>query len=161
MTSERRRSSSRSSRAGRGEPKPYLLDVNVLVALAWPNHVHHQRATSWFRSLAGTWATTPVTESALVRLSLTPAVAPSRPSAPEVLAILAAFRAHPRHVFLIDDSSLADAAIDLGGAATAGQVTDLHLVNLVAKHGAVLATLDRRLSGALSKIDQRHVTVLP
>ena len=23
---------------------PYLLDTNVLIALAWPNHVHHREA---------------------------------------------------------------------------------------------------------------------
>lgn len=25
-----------------------LLDVNVLVALAWPNHVHHEAVQAWF-----------------------------------------------------------------------------------------------------------------
>ncbi len=25
-----------------------LLDVNVLVALAWPNHAHHGAAIAWF-----------------------------------------------------------------------------------------------------------------
>jgi predicted nucleic acid-binding protein len=25
-----------------------LLDVNVLIALAWPNHVHHDLAQTWF-----------------------------------------------------------------------------------------------------------------
>ena len=25
-----------------------LPDVNVLVALAWPNHVHHEQARGWF-----------------------------------------------------------------------------------------------------------------
>ena len=25
-----------------------LPDVNVLIALAWPNHVHHDAARSWF-----------------------------------------------------------------------------------------------------------------
>ena len=35
-----------------------LLDVNVLMALAWPNHVHHAPARSWFnaRRKSG-WAT--------------------------------------------------------------------------------------------------------
>ena len=27
----------------------YLLDVNVLIALAWPNHVHHAAAHTWSR----------------------------------------------------------------------------------------------------------------
>jgi len=26
----------------------YLLDINVLLALAWPNHVHHGPALTWF-----------------------------------------------------------------------------------------------------------------
>ncbi|HZF12700.1 MAG TPA: hypothetical protein VFE33_28255 [Thermoanaerobaculia bacterium] len=25
-----------------------VLDVNLLVALAWPNHVHHQPALAWW-----------------------------------------------------------------------------------------------------------------
>lgn len=29
-----------------------LLDVNVLVALAWPNHVHHVSARRWFAAEA-------------------------------------------------------------------------------------------------------------
>jgi predicted nucleic acid-binding protein len=41
-----------------------LLDVNLLVALAWPNHVHHQVALSWFqKNQASGWATCPVTQS--------------------------------------------------------------------------------------------------
>lgn len=47
-----------------------LLDVNALVALAWPNHVGHQAARKWFMSSAADgWRTTPVTESGFVRIS--------------------------------------------------------------------------------------------
>lgn len=47
-----------------------LLDVNLLVALAWPNHVHHQAALGWFqRNQAAGWATCPLTESGFVRVS--------------------------------------------------------------------------------------------
>jgi predicted nucleic acid-binding protein len=47
-----------------------LLDVNVLIALAWPTHVHHAPATEWFlaHQLEG-WATCRVTESRFVRVS--------------------------------------------------------------------------------------------
>ncbi len=31
-----------------------LLDVNVIVALAWPNHVHHESAHRWFSRNAPT-----------------------------------------------------------------------------------------------------------
>ncbi|MGH9896422.1 MAG: type II toxin-antitoxin system VapC family toxin, partial [bacterium] len=47
-----------------------LLDFNVLVALAWPNHVHHQAAVKWFlTNQSGGWATSPLTESGFVRVS--------------------------------------------------------------------------------------------
>ena len=36
----------------------FLFDVNLLVALAWPSHVHHQAALAWFqRNQAVGWAT--------------------------------------------------------------------------------------------------------
>ena len=40
-----------------------LLDVNVLIALAWPNHLHHAVALSWFEAnVESGWATCAVTE---------------------------------------------------------------------------------------------------
>ena len=50
-----------------------LPDVNVLIALAWPNHVHHhpaRPARSWFAANRSTgWATCPLTEAGFVRIS--------------------------------------------------------------------------------------------
>jgi predicted nucleic acid-binding protein len=40
----------------------YLLDLNVLIALAWPSHVHHCLAQAWFkRHRHQGWATCPLT----------------------------------------------------------------------------------------------------
>ena len=45
-----------------------LLDVNVLVALAWPTHVHHHRAAAWFADhVPAAWATAPITQAGLIR----------------------------------------------------------------------------------------------
>ena len=46
-----------------------LLDVNVLVALFDPSHVHHTAAHDWFadRGEEG-WATCPITENGLLRI---------------------------------------------------------------------------------------------
>ena len=50
-----------------------LLDVNVLIALTWPNHVHHDAARSWFTEVRNTgWATCPLTEAGFVRISCNP-----------------------------------------------------------------------------------------
>ncbi len=100
----------------------HLLDLNVLVALAWPQHVHHRRAHTWFAARRGDWMTSPVTESGFVRLSTNPTVVTERISMADALALLAAMRAVPGHQFLPDASSLAQPAVSLAAMATTRQV---------------------------------------
>lgn len=48
---------------------PALLDVNLLVALFDPDHVHHEVAHDWFSDhRADGWATCPVTENGCIRV---------------------------------------------------------------------------------------------
>jgi uncharacterized protein len=55
-----------------------LLDVNLLVSLARPNHVHHRAASSWCRGRVNDrWARTPITESGFVRISANRAAIPT------------------------------------------------------------------------------------
>jgi uncharacterized protein len=50
-----------------------LLDVNVLVALFDPDHVHHDLAHDWFADQrAAGWATCPLTENGLIRVLSSP-----------------------------------------------------------------------------------------
>lgn len=138
----------------------YLLDVNVLVALAWPNHVHHGRVRRWWSGVDA-WATTPLTEAALLRLSLNESVVGREVSAAEALELLRAMRRVPGHAWIADDSSLADPTIDPRSLVTSRHVTDLHLVNLAAHTGTVLATLDRGISPLLAEGDRHHVMLVP
>ena len=47
-----------------------LLDVNVLVALFFPDHVHHDLAHDWFADHRHEgWATCPLTENGFVRVA--------------------------------------------------------------------------------------------
>jgi len=142
-----------------GEPSCFLLDANVLVALTSPDHVHHARAHEWF-ARTSSWATTPVTESAFLRLMLNPAVAGAARSPAEVTAVLDALRSLPGHRFLPDDASLAAPLIDLAGLQGHRQVTDLHLVNVAARHDAALATFDARIRRSLGPADRRHCAVI-
>lgn len=48
----------------------HLLDGNVLVALVSSGHVHHAAAQRWFASHAHPFATCPITQGTLVRLSM-------------------------------------------------------------------------------------------
>jgi toxin-antitoxin system PIN domain toxin len=50
-----------------------LLDVNVLVAMVWQEHIHHDRVRRWRGGLLGErWATCPLTEAGFVRVSVQP-----------------------------------------------------------------------------------------
>ncbi len=136
----------------------WLPDVNVLVALAHPSHVHHRPAHAWFSTVTA-FATTAITETGLLRLSMNKAVTGQQISPAAALGLLSAIRALPAHRSVPDDSSLAAPAI-ISTPAGYKQVTDLHLVNLAATARAVLVTFDSRLANALHPDDRRHVSVL-
>lgn len=96
----------------------FLLDVNVLIALAWPNHVHHHAARRWFDTAAGEgWATTPVTELGFVRVSSNRKVIPTATTPGTALGVLRALCDLPGHEFWPDEIRLAEPpfAIDLMG----------------------------------------------
>lgn len=115
-----------------------LLDANVLVALASPDHVHHLPAQAWFET-SGRFATCPLTQLALVRLLMRFGL-----SAAQAVAALDIIRAHGRHAFWADDLPI-DAA---STRAVVGhrQVTDAHLVALAWRYGGRVATFDRGLT---------------
>jgi toxin-antitoxin system PIN domain toxin len=125
-----------------------LLDVNVLVALAWPNHVHHATALAWFDEVgrAG-FATCSVTQSGFVRVSSNQRAIPDARSPREAREILRRIAALPGHVFWPDDIEIASnehiAWERLGSHA---QVTDAHLLALAIRRGGRLATFDRGLA---------------
>ncbi|MCL2736899.1 MAG: hypothetical protein FWD75_09790 [Propionibacteriaceae bacterium] len=136
-----------------------LPDVNVLVALLHPGHMYHEIAHQWFTDTRR-YATTPITESGLLRIALNPTVMATEIHTKDALASLRSLKADPRAEFLPDDSSLADASIDLVGLVGHRQVTDMHLVNLAAAHKARLVTLDTTIRLTLTPDDQHWVVPL-
>lgn len=66
----------------------FLLDVNLLIALADPLHVHHERASRWFASIQGeAWATCPLVENGFLRILSSPSY-PESPGPPQTVAVL-------------------------------------------------------------------------
>jgi uncharacterized protein len=128
-------------------PRVALLDVNVLVALFDPDHIHHDLAHDWFEDHreAG-WATCPTTENGFVRVLTNPAYVSPAPRASEVVERLAVFRRSGFHHFWPDQVSLADAGT-FNPAMIRGhrQVTDVYLLGLAAKAGGRLASFDRTI----------------
>lgn len=136
-----------------------IPDVNVLVALTNPAHVFHLEAHRWLGG-ARRYATTPVTESGLVRLLLNRAITGQDVTPERALAVLTGIRASSRAVFLADDSSLAEAHVDTTGLAGPQQVADWHLLNLAARHDGVLVTFDREIARAALPGDAARVVTL-
>ncbi|MDX1385034.1 MAG: TA system VapC family ribonuclease toxin [Thermoanaerobaculia bacterium] len=124
-----------------------LLDVNTLVALAWPNHVHHRAARSWFgRHHASGWATCPLTESGFVRVSSSPRATSEARTPAEAVLLLRRLVALPGHRFWRDDVSRArDETLELDRLVGHRQVTDAHLLLLAIRNGGRVVTFDRGL----------------
>ena len=92
-----------------------LLDVNVLLALAWPTHVHHLAAHRWFAENYGTWwATCLLTQLGFVRLSMQPAVVKIPILIGDVMEALAQMTAHSAHRFWPLEGGLADIRDEIG-----------------------------------------------
>jgi predicted nucleic acid-binding protein len=69
-----------------------LLDVNVLVALFDPSHVHHEAAHAWFGlNRKARWATCALTENAFVRILSNPAYPGHRTTVEDGVARLRSF----------------------------------------------------------------------
>ncbi len=127
--------------------KPYLLDVNVLIALSDPAHVQHELAHDWFAAHGQhAWATCPITQNGLLRI-VGHARYPNSPGTPAAVAMtLASLCALPGHVFWPDDISPMDAKyIDPSRLLSSSQVTDSYLLALAGAHDGQLATFDRKL----------------
>jgi uncharacterized protein len=124
-----------------------LLDVNVLVALFDPDHVHHDLAHDWFAGQrAHGWATCPVTENGLVRVLSNPAYGHDALRPEPVMKRLRRFLASGHHAFWHDTVSLADQRLfDLTLASGHRQLTDIYLLGLAAKMKGCLATFDRTI----------------
>ena len=124
-----------------------LLDVNVLVALFDPDHVHHELAHDWFADhRAYGWATCPVTENGVVRVLSNPAYGHETLRPDLVMKGLRTFRGSGHHVFWPDAISLADERLfNLAVAAGHRQLTDVYLLGLAKAMTGCLATFDRTI----------------
>ena len=125
---------------------PALLDVNVLVALFDPHHIHHDAAHDWFAEHrdAG-WATCPLTEGGFVRVISNPAYGAAGERAASAVDRLRAFTASGGHQFWRDAISLCDDLFDLSRAAGSRQLTDIYLLGLAVNRKGRLATFDRTI----------------
>jgi predicted nucleic acid-binding protein len=127
----------------------YLLDVTVLVAWGWSDHVDHERTAAWIgaarKQKATKLMTSAIPELGFVRVSVQRAgglvtVAEATETLAGMVAVLGA-----RHVLLADDQAVRQFP---AWCSSPSRTTDAHLLELAARHGAKLATLATGIPGA-------------
>ncbi len=124
----------------------FLLDVNVLIALAFPSHSSHQPAHSWFHKEPDRlWATCALTQGGFLRVA-SRALGGSRDALQKALGGLQRNCQNPGHEFWPVDADLRD----LGDAQRLrligpNQVTDMQLLLLAHRRRGQLATFDKGL----------------
>lgn len=128
--------------------KPFLLDVNVLVALLWPRHVHHEVAKLWYDgNFHAGIRTCPITQAGFVRILSSPRFSRDYYSVRGATKLLLQFADLPEHQFWPDDLGFSDILPSAGEILGHQQITDAYLLALSKSRGGALATLDR---GALA-----------
>jgi uncharacterized protein len=139
----------------------HLLDTNVLIALAWPQHVHHGDAHAWFTEVGRmSWATCPVTQLGFIRISSNSKIIRDAVSPREAIGVLDQILALPGHHFWSDSVEPTRAPV-FSSVAMVGhrQVTDAYLLALARHHKGKLATFDGGVGDLMQspKDRSRHV----
>lgn len=130
----------------------YLLDVNVLLALAYEEHVHFWRAMHWLHEVqsgSGVAEVPRLTTCAIVELGFI-RIASGRTRLAENLTVaradLCRLKSELGLILLADD---VEANRQPSWVTRSAQTTDGHLLELATVRGARLATLDDGIPGAL------------
>ena len=139
----------------------YLLDINLLLALTDPMHVHHEAAHRWFSEKdRRIWATCPITENGFIRIVSHPNY-PNRPGdVPAVLEILSLLCKAPCHLFWAEDLSLLQ-VLKSDAVISHAQITDAYLLGLAAHKKGKLATLDQRIPADIVAGGRDAIEVIP
>ncbi len=130
-------------------PRRNLLDLNVLIALADPEHIHRQKAERWFLSAGKEdWGICPLTEAGFIRVVTNPAMRPAAVTRERAIAILQALMAHPGCRYWPITNAESWVALTAPFASRISghhQVADAYLLGLAIKNDGVLVTFDRDL----------------
>lgn len=139
-----------------------LFDVNVLIALFQPDHMHHQRAHQWWeRNQKNGWATCPITENGFVRILSQPKY-PLPQTVPSAIKLLNMAKHATDHAFWPDTVSLLNAdCFNVDAFTRHGQITDAYLLALAVKNKGRLVSLDQDIKTAtVQGYAQTHLQVI-
>ena len=141
-----------------------LLDLNVLIALAEPAHIHHQLAQRWFAThREENWGICPITEMGFVGVTTNPTYKPVPRLLEQAIAVLQRMKSIPGYAYWeINESRswvdlTAPFAMRIAGHQ---QVTDAYLLGLAIKENGVLITFDKGIRFLAGPEFAKHVLVL-
>ncbi|MGA3263765.1 MAG: TA system VapC family ribonuclease toxin [Terracidiphilus sp.] len=141
-----------------------LLDLNVLIALTEPEHIHRQKAERWFLSTGkDNWGVCPLTEAGFIRITTNPAMQAGTITLERAIAILQALRAHPGYRYWpITDAESWVAVTARFATRISGhqQITDAYLLGLAIKENGMLVTFDRGIKYMAGTEFSRNVLIL-
>jgi toxin-antitoxin system PIN domain toxin len=123
-----------------------LPDINVLLALAWSNHAHHDAAHRWFaRDATAGWTTCLLTQTGFLRLSLNPQVVGVSIDCQAAVHLLHSLVAHPHHQYTATAPALTTPPFDTLIPKIIGyrRVSDATLLYLARVSGLKLVTFDQ------------------
>lgn len=129
-----------------------LLDINVLLALAWEVHPHHDDAHSWVAAQTKSGplhvATCPLTELGFLRISMQ--MSGVMADLPSARAALMSLRNQPefKHHFWPDSIAPSAAFVTSRSPGRIGpkDLTDIYLAELAVEKKGVLATFDTKIN---------------
>ena len=124
-----------------------LLDVNVLIALLYPLHIHYEEAHRWFgQNRKYGWATCPLTVNGCISILSGPAYPTEKQTPAEVARRLRNFCDATDHHFWPDSVSLLDEELFRPSLIAGHQkITDAYLLGLAVRNHGRLATFDRSI----------------
>ena len=140
------------------KPK-HLLEVNVLIALTEPRHVHHQTVMRWFNTRGLDWGLCAFTEAGFLRVASNPIAASY--TVVESTQVLASLTRHPGYRYWpITTDWVTVVAPFRERVFGHQQVTDAYLLGLAIKEKGVLVTLDKAIKFLAGAQYSKNVLVL-
>jgi predicted nucleic acid-binding protein len=133
----------------RSMPSEALLDVNVVIASVFADHINHLQARR-FVELLERFYTTPTVQGGFLRFATRPLknergeLQRPRLTMGEALAKLREFTETDGHAFISDDAPFTD--IGLRSMQGHRQWTDAYLLHIAHKHNLMLASLESRMA---------------
>lgn len=138
-----------------------LLDVNVLIALAFPSQASHRTAHEWFAAQPDRqWATCPLTQAGFLRLA-TRILGGSREALHAAFLALGQNCQSPGHRFWPTPVDLRALDVRQRSRLTGpGQITDLQLLLAARHHRGQVVTFDTGLRVLAAAAGQEETVVV-